>query len=257
MINRDGLRIIDLSVPLKQLPNQPLSVNIEYVDHREGARSARGMFDIDPSELREEKFAAWERVTATTHSGTHLDAPYHFWDTSQGQSSKRIDEIPLEWCYADGVVLDFTQKRKGEALSARDLEENLQKIGYSLKPYDIVLIRTDTTRRYEEPGYDMMHCGVSAKATRWLIDQGIKITGIDAWGWDRPFDLMVADFKRGNKGQLWEAHWVGREREYLHIENMANLDKIPVPFGFKVAVFPIKVYQASGAWVRAVAILEG
>jgi len=256
MIDRGKLKVIDLSVPLKKLPNQPMSVEIEYIDHRGGAEAAREMFDIDPSELRDEKFASWEQVTATTHSGTHLDSPYHFWDTSEGKPSKRIDQIPLEWCYADGVVLDFTHKAKGDAVTSQDIQNVLQKIGYTLKPYDIVLIRTDTTRHYEEQGYDMMHCGVTAEATRWLIDQGVKITGIDAWGWDRPFDLMVEDFKSGKKDQLWEGHWVGRDKEYLHIENMANLDKISQPFGFKVAVFPIKIHQASGAWVRAVAILE-
>ncbi len=256
MINRDNLRIIDLSVPFKELPNQPMAVQIEYVDHRAGAQASKEMFGIEPSELNEGKFASFERVTAITHCGTHLDATYHFWDTSEGKPAKRIDQIPLEWCYADGVLLDFTHKGKGEALTSGDLKEALKKIDYTLKPYDIVLIRTDTTKHYEEQGYDLMHCGVTAEATHWLIDQGIKITGIDAWGWDRPFDLMVEDFKKGDKDQLWEAHFVGREREYMHVENMANLDQIPVPFGFKVALFPIKVHQASGGWVRAVAILE-
>jgi len=55
---------------------------------------------------------------------------------------------------------------------------------------------------------------------------------------------------------LWPAHFLGREREYCHIEKMANLDKIPKPFGFKVACFPIKVEKASAGWVRAVAIIE-
>jgi kynurenine formamidase len=37
---------------------------------------------------------------------------------------------------------------------------------------------------------------------------------------------------------------------------LANLDKIPKPYGFKVAVFPIKIVKASAAWIRAVAIIE-
>ena len=80
--------------------------------------------------------------------------------------------------------------------------------------------------------------------------------GTDAWGWDRPFDTMVADFKAGKREQFWESHYFGKEKEYCHIERLANLDKIPKPFGFKVAAFPIKIEGASAGWVRAVAILE-
>ncbi|HEY7678165.1 MAG TPA: cyclase family protein, partial [Candidatus Methylomirabilis sp.] len=40
-----------------------------------------------------------------------------------------------------------------------------------------------------------------------------------------------------------------------HAEKLTNLDKLP-PHGFKVALFPIKVKKASGAWIRAVAFLD-
>jgi hypothetical protein len=49
---------------------------------------------------------------------------------------------------------------------------------------------------------------------------------------------------------------VGRKKEYCHIEKMANLDKVPKPFGFKVACFPVKISKAGAGWCRAVAILE-
>jgi kynurenine formamidase len=79
--------------------------------------------------------------------------------------------------------------------------------------------------------------------------------GIDAWGWDRPFDVMIEEFRAGVKNKFWAAHFAGREKEYFHLENLTNLDKLP-PFGFKLAVFPIKIKAAGAAWVRAVAILE-
>jgi kynurenine formamidase len=56
--------------------------------------------------------------------------------------------------------------------------------------------------------------------------------------------------------EFWPAHQVMMEREYYHLENMANLDAIPVPFGFKVSVFPIKWNGTTAAPVRAVAMLE-
>nr|MBA3377826.1 cyclase family protein [Chloroflexia bacterium] len=52
------------------------------------------------------------------------------------------------------------------------------------------------------------------------------------------------------------AHRVMLEREYYHLENLTNLDRIPTPFGFKLSLFPIKWVNTTGAPVRAVAIVD-
>jgi kynurenine formamidase len=197
-----------------------------------------------------------ETLTLTTHDTTHLDAPWHFHPTSEGKPARTIDEIPLEWCYSDGVVLDFHHKGKGEEITAAEVQAAVERIGYRLKPLDIVLIRTDAYKHYGEPVYRHIHPGVTKEATLWFIEQGIRVMGIDAWGWDRPHDIMVRDLKGGKKERFWESHYLGKEREYCHIERMAYLDRIPRPFGFKVAAFPIKIKGAGAGWVRAVAILE-
>ena len=191
-----------------------------------------------------------------SHDTTHVDAPWHYYPTSEGKPAKTIDQIPLEWCYGDGVVLDFHYKKRGERIEASELEKALLKIDYKLKPFDIVLVRTDVYKHYGEPGWEDMHPGVTRDGTLWLIDKGIKMVGIDAWGWDIPHDIMAAELKAGIKGRFWESHLVGKEKEYCQIEKMASLDKIPRPFGFKVAVFPVKVEGASAGFTRAVAILE-
>lgn len=258
-MSREGqgrVRIIDLSVALKNGTHDITALQITYRDHAEEAKAAAGYFGLEESDFPDSKFAANEAITLNSHSGTHLDAPWHFGPTTAGRPAKTIDEIPLEWCYGDGVVLDFTHKRKGESISVKDIQEALSKIKYKIKSYDIVLIRTDTDKHIDEPGYEYMHPGVSKEATSWLIDQGVKVMGIDAWGWDRPFDVMVAEFKAGKKDQLWESHYLGKEKEYFHLEKLANLDRIPKPYGFKLAVFPVKIEKASAGWVRAVAIIE-
>ena len=81
--------------------------------------------------------------------------------------------------------------------------------------------------------------------------------GIDAWGWDRPFWALKEEFQRtGDKSILWEGHRAGIEKEYCHIEKLANLDKLPRPFGFEVACFPVKLTGGSAGWCRAVAIIR-
>ena len=253
----EKVRIIDLSSPITN--SSPESINrmeISYRTHDAGARTFGKFLGLQPSDFPQGKFAANETVTLSTHCGTHLDAPWHYGPISEGKPAKTIDEIPLEWCYGDGVLLDLSHKKKGELITVEDLKQALDKIDYHLKLFDIVLIRTDTSKHFNEPGYENLHPGMSREATLWLIEQGVKVMGIDAWGWDRPFDVMVAEYKSGVKDKLWAAHYAGKEREYCHIEKLANLDRIPMPYGFKVAVFPIKLEKASAGWTRAVAILE-
>jgi len=256
MEGKPGTKIIDLSVPLVQTqPGAMLKVDIEYVSHEENARVHGASLGLTPDDLPDGRFAAVESVMLTTHSGTHLDAPWHFGPTSGGKPSRTIDAIPLEWCFGDGVVLDFRHKKAGDGIGAADVEQALAKIGYSLKPLDIVLFLTGASKHYGRPEYADLHPGATRESTLWLIDRGIKVMGIDAWGWDRPFGMMLEELRRGVKGRVWEDHYAGKEKEYCHIENLANLEMIPRPFGFKVAVFPIKIERASAGWVRAVAII--
>jgi kynurenine formamidase len=251
----EKVRIIDLSVTVPDLPPGALMPSeITRISHKESGGARAPLLGVPEDALVDDSLFASEIIKIHTHVGTHLDAPFHFSPITEGKPSKTIDQIPLEWCYGNGVVLDFSHKEAGYLISAEDVQEALKKINYKLKPFDIVLIRTDATKHFGEPDYSKKHPGMSREATIWLIEQGIKVMGIDAWGWDRPFWAMQRDHKPGAKDVL-PSHYLGREREYCHLENMANLDQIPKPYGFKVAVFPIKIQAASSGWVRAVAIL--
>jgi kynurenine formamidase len=180
------------------------------------------------------------------HVGTHMDSWFHANPDAPGAA----EAIPIEYCYGDGVVLDMTHKGPGDEITDADLQGGLRKIGYTLKPLDIVLVRTDASKKRFTQDYLKDHPGMTREGVVWLLDQGVKLIGIDAIGFDPPIDYM---FKRG---KLWEAHRVMREREYYHIENLINLDLIPVPYGFTVSAFPAKFRGATAAPIRAVAIIE-
>jgi kynurenine formamidase len=214
------------------------------------------MYDVDPALLPGGIAAAADELTLNSHSGTHLDAPWHFGPTVGGAPAKTVDQIPLEWCFSDGVILDVTHKKPNELITVEDMKAAVDRIGYTIKPYDIVLIRTDATKYFDKPDFLARQPGMGRESTRWLLEQGVKVTGIDAWSYDRPTAEMIKDLKAGRTEAYWAAHLVGREQEYCHLEKLTNLDQVPLPFGFKVAVFPIKIEGGSGAWVRAVAILE-
>ncbi len=251
-------RFIDLSVAFSNKDEfKGSKPKITYFNHEQRAESNVVSRGLKMTDFKNGRFLAQESVTLGTHDGTHFDAPYHMSPTSEGKPSKTIDQIPLEWCYGDGVVLDFHHKKNGDGISAGEVENALKKIGYRLKPWDIVLIRTDADKLYGKAGYeDRQCCGMNRDATLWLIDRGIKVMGIDAYTWDRPIALMEKEVKEGKKEQFFQSHYLGGEREYCHLERLANLDRIPKPFGFKIMVFPIKIEAASAGWVRAVAMIE-
>jgi kynurenine formamidase len=113
--------------------------------------------------------AAGEFLTVTSHCGTHVDAPYHYFPTCEGKPSRTIDEMPLEWFFNDGVVLDFTDKPDGYMFEPEDLQEKLDAIGYTLKPFDIVLIRCDADKRIHDDDFVRIHGGISQSDS--LVDR--------------------------------------------------------------------------------------
>lgn len=251
------VRVIDLSQRLGNATSafEPMPHAIEYFDHTDTIAVAEEKFGLGAEHWREGLVWAHERVTLTTHSGTHVDAPYHYHPTSGGRPARTIDEVPFRWLMGDGVVLDMRAVDRVAGITEADVRAELDRIGYALKPYDIVLVRTDVSERYGEPGYELLHPGLRRDATAWLVAQGVRLIGIDAWGIDRPFDLMAADALAGDDAQLWESHKFGADEEYLQIEKLANLAALPAPFGFQVLALPIHLERASGAWARVVALV--
>jgi kynurenine formamidase len=193
-----------------------------------------------------------EVVTLSTHSGTHIDSPLHYGPATSGHT-RGIDEVPLDWCFGDGVLLDFCGHDRVPGITRADVEAELVRIGHALKPLDIVLVMTGTDLK--QPGYESRHAGLRRDATEFLVDAGVKQIGIDAWGLDRTFDVMIEDARAG-RAQFWESHLLGREKEYCQIERLANLDALPRPTGFLVSAFPVKLERASAGWARVVAIFD-
>jgi kynurenine formamidase len=255
-------RYVDLSISIESdLPSDPPATipRIDYMDHNRGAEQMKDFFPgIAKEHLPNGLGWAIESLTLTTHSGTHLDAPYHYHPTmDQGKPSLTIDEIPLEWCFNDGVLLDFRHKKDGERITSKDLKKELDRIEYEIKPLDIVLIHTGADAFWGKKEYLVKGAGMDRESTLWLLDKGVKVVGIDAWSWDRPLPFLAKEFQEtGDARVIWEAHFAGIEMGYCHMEKMANLSAIGRPHGFTICCFPIKIKGASAGWTRPVAILD-
>ncbi len=253
------VRLIDLSVPLEhQAPCEPMPADIHYVSHEgEGRRQIQQFLGVRPEDLVYSGGLGWavEEIRAVTHTGTHVDAPYHYSPQSEGRPARTIDEVPLEWCFAPGVVLDMRHKAAGDFITIDDLQAALARIEYQLRPRDVVLLQTGADKRMDSSDY-FLQPGLGREGTLWLVEQGVKVIGIDAYTLDRPFASMVADYRRTGDGlYIWPAHFAGITREYCQIEKLANLDLLPRPHGFHVSCLPVKIHRASAAWCRAVALV--
>lgn len=238
--------------------SEPMPASIRYMTHSgEGLEQMQQIFGIHREDLVWSGGLGWavEEIRAITHTGTHVDAPYHYAPHSEGKAAKTIDEVPLEWCFAPGVRLDLTGLSAGELIGCNDLKDALDAIEYELQGGEIVLLQTGADKRMGSAEY-FQQPGLGRDGVLWLCDRGVKVIGIDAYTLDRPFSSMIADFKKSGDGRsIWPAHFAGIEREYCQIEKLSNLEKIPCSKGFFVSCLPIKIAGASAGWCRAVALI--
>ena len=257
-------RFIDISVPLQaDIANDPPHAlpQIHYMDHHATAPRMAEFFGISVNDLPDGEYAAVERCTISTHNGTHLDAPYHYFSSidpsadTWWEPSMEIDEVPLELLPA-GVKLDFRRFEDGYVVTPNDVETEVRRIGHKLKPLEIVIVNTRAGSRYGEEDYLDAGCGMSKAATLWLLEQGVRLVGTDGWSWDAPFSHTRRRVKEtGDVGLIWEGHRAGREIGYSHLEKLHNLEVLPST-GFDIVCFPVKVHRASAGWTRAVAIIN-
>ena len=100
------MKLIDVSVPLDgNLPTYPGNVP----------------FSVEPTKrIASGDSSNVSALHMSAHTGTHVDAPYHYGPTSEGLPARTIDQVPLEWCLAPGVVLDVRHKAAGEFITPAD-----------------------------------------------------------------------------------------------------------------------------------------
>ncbi|MEK8019680.1 MAG: cyclase family protein [Candidatus Parabeggiatoa sp.] len=272
---------IDLSVAIDPKEWEPEPVEQKILDHQQGADLLGKSFFIFHASGRLHRI--WLRVLAlfqrrityrdfpdgmglslmiyklTTHTGTHLDAPYHYgWRDGTSTIPRTIDDVPLSWCYGEGVLLDFSNEPyDSPPIKAVEIQNKLQDIGYTIKENDIVLIATGADAKVGTREYFTQYRAISKEAVAWLVEQGVHVIGMDTFSFDPPFTNMLQKYtETGDNSVLWPAHFYGRDKEYIQIERLTNLRSLPRPVGFKLSCFPIKLKGADAAWSRVVAIFD-
>ena len=117
------MRIIDLSAPIFPSPEDTLEIlrtEIASVDHAAGAEQIAAMYGVGRELLRDGEGWAIETFTRFgTHNSTHVDAPWHYNSTIAGRPAQTIDQLPLDWFFRPGVVLDFHGRVDGQTIEVR------------------------------------------------------------------------------------------------------------------------------------------
>lgn len=169
-------KLIDLSLPLEPSLSEPEPVHIEYVSHREGAELLTKGSGIDPNSFPDGLGLSLERIRLTSHSGTHVDAPLHYGPKSEEKKAKSVDQLPLDWFFGQGLVLDC-RSSETYPVSLNEIKNALKNQKLRLEKEDILLIHTGADELWGLPEYFTDFRGISLEATEWLIEQKIKVSG--------------------------------------------------------------------------------
>ncbi len=174
------------------------------------------------------------RVQLGSHSGTHADAPFHFFD-----DGARLDELPLELFAGPAVVVNVTGRDARAPIARGDLEPWGEQFG----PGVVVLLRTGWSAHYGTARY-LDHPYLTQDAAGFLVERGVRTVGVDC---PSPDETPHGDHQGGG----WAAHRVILGVGGTIIENLCHLDRIDFAMPWFCA-FPIRLASDDGAPVRAV-----
>jgi kynurenine formamidase len=228
-----------------------------YAPAKEGAAVMASVFGCKQEHLPAGEGWGDEKMTITTHLGTHVDAPLHYGSTCEGKPARTISDIDLNELYCDGFVLDLrAQCKPGQTISIDALRSAVAALDTPITPRSAILLRTGQ-ERYQVGDLELFdYPGMRREGTLYLAELGATVLGTDALGWDRPFKVMREAFAAsGDPSEIWDGHFAGREKEVFIIQQLTNLAALPSS-GFKVGFFPLRLARCSASPARVVAFLS-
>jgi kynurenine formamidase/predicted N-acetyltransferase YhbS len=174
-------------------------------------------------------------VQLSTHQGTHLDVPYHFFD-----DGPTVDRMPLEQFFGPATLVDLAPGRALDPHTAIT-QDMLLPHQAAFQPGRRVIYRTGWERKFGRPEYFEGYPSLTVAAARWIAQRRIALLGMDT----------------PSPGEDWtECHRIllGPDARMIIVENLANLDRLPERFTFMG--FPLPLPGCDGSPIRAVALVE-
>ena len=216
------LKFIDLTLPVSEkiptFPGSPQPIFIQWENIKDDGYNLELLF-------------------LSSHTGTHLDAPYHFLE-----KGKKIHEISLKRLIINAILIKI-RKRRDQAITKTDIQKFEKKHG-KIPNESTIVFWTGWQKMIKNDSYFVNNPGLSVTAAKYLISKKTNLVGIDS----PSIDL--------GKEKRFLIHHLFAKHDVLIVENLANLDKIK-SWKFQLAVLPMKLENATGAPVRAVGIIDG
>ncbi len=221
-------------------------------------------------------------IQTSNHMGTHLDAPRHF--VTGGMT---IDQIPMDWLYGPGVIVDLTDEMDELAVYTPEMIESRAEV----REGDRLILHTGWHRHAQfgddpdEEKYVHRHPGAHPDMVPWLLEKKIHIWGVDVISTDHPMDLPIGRFL--GKGSFGHCDRVRKQAEEkfggpeevdrlfpeedyqlthnrlfkhncMHVENMGGEISAPEIQNrrINIGIFPWKFKGGEAAFCRAVAFVE-
>ncbi|EIJ66365.1 hypothetical protein BD31_I1918 [Candidatus Nitrosopumilus salaria BD31] len=174
-----------------------------------------------------------ELLFFSSHTGTHIDAPYHF-----VKDGLKIHQIPLDRLMGKGILIKL-KKTKNEPITKLDII-SFEKRNGKIPVNSSVFFFTEWQKNLNKNNYFTENPGLALTAAKYLISKKINLVGIDS----PSIDL--------GKDESYSVHHILSKNNILIVENLSNLNKIPSN-KFNFTVLPLKIKDATGSPVRAVA----
>lgn len=173
-----------------------------------------------------------KKLNMITHTGTHIDAPRHFY-----QHGITIDKLPLDKFIGEAVYLDLSKTKLGSIITIKDIMvyDNL------INTKDIVILNTGIFKKHLQKEFNTKYPTISADVANWFVKKEISTFATDATSVDRDGESNIHKILLGANIPI--------------IENLTNLDKI-ISERIKLIAIPLKIENGDGSPCRAIALLE-
>ena len=191
-------------------------------------------------------FIPWENIKEdgynlevlflSSHTGTHMDAPHHFLE-----KGVKIHEISLEKLVSEAALIQC-RKSSDQSITKADIQKFEKKHG-KIENFSSVIFYTGWQKNLQKKYYFTKNPGLSVSAAKYLATKKISLVGVDS----PSIDL--------GKDSKFSVHQIFAKKDMLIVENLANLNKIKLPT-FHLVVLPLKLKNATGSPVRAIAFVD-
>lgn len=187
---------------------------------------------ISWSNLKEDGYNL-ELLFLSSHTGTHLDAPYHFI-----KNGLKINQIPLDRLIGKAILIKI-KKTKNNAITKSDIILFERKNG-KIPNKSSIFFFTGWQKNLQKKNYFTENPGLDISAAKYIASKKINLVGIDS----PSIDL-------GND-ESFNVHHIFSKNNILIVENLTNLKKISSK-EFNFTILPLKLKDATGSPVRAIA----